>query len=174
MTQLWIFTIRLWDLHVAAHQIPDDIFVRADLLQLKQTLGMPFRGSVFECKLKSNKHLLSPTNIIPVERGLVWWIWVNNNSNYVISEHNGQWNHEPIDSGGIRKHFREDRAWPRFQFSFPKKTMIILLSFTPSKLFSDLKAPHQSSGYEFHFKIYGDTFEDLHIKCSMELLLWLH
>lgn len=55
-----------------------------------------------------------------------------------------QWN-RPFDSGGIRKHFREDPAWLQFQFSFPK-TMIILLNFTPSKLHSDLKAPQQSSG----------------------------
>lgn len=79
-----------------------------------------------------------------------------------------------FESGGIRKHFREDHAWPRFQFSYPPKTMIIFLSSTPSKLLSDLKAPHQSSGYDFHFKIYGDPFEALHIKCSTGLLLWLH
>lgn len=45
--------------------------------------------------MKWNKHVLSPADII------LRWIRVNNNSNYVTSEHNEQWNDGPF---WIRRH----------------------------------------------------------------------
>lgn len=127
ITRVWLFTVTLWEPDLAVRQIPDDILVCADFLHLHQTLGKRHFGkNVFAWKLKSNKHVLGPLTV------LVWWIRVNNNGNYVTSERDEQWM-SLFQSGGIRKHFTEDRAWPRFQFSYPPKTMIIFFEFHPIK-----------------------------------------
>lgn len=100
--------------------------------------GLGATITVFYCcgwSLNSNKPHFSFTETILVEReeaDLMTWIWVDNNGNDMNSEHTlqrtEQWNHRSFDLGRIRKHFREDPAWLRFQFSFPKPWLFFWIS----------------------------------------------
>lgn len=102
------------------------------------------------------------------------WIWVDNNRNDMNSEYIlYQLNNEIIglfDSGGIRKHFREDPAWLGFQLSFPQ-------NHDYSFEFHPIKTALRPRGTtamcracDLHLRIYGDTFEDLQIKCNIRTL----
>lgn len=122
-----LFTVTLWELDVAVRQIPDDILVCADFLHLNQTLGKRHFGEMFSHGNWNQTNMFWARLTV-----LVWWIRVNNHGNYVTSERDEQ-GKGLFQSGGIRKHFTEDRAWPRFQFSYPPKTMIIFFEFHPIK-----------------------------------------
>lgn len=169
LTRVWIFTVTLWELDAAVRQIPDDILVCADFLHLNQTLGKKaFRGNFFLMEIEIKQTCFRPD-------GQSWCGgsgWTIMATMWLLSATNNEWAFfNPEAYGSTSQKITLDHG---FSFHTPRKPWLFFLSFTPSKLLSDLKAPQQSSGYDFHFKIYGDPFEDLHIKCSAELLLWLH
>lgn len=129
-----------------------------------------------EIKQATFEPLTQTMKVVRGEADLMRWIWMGNDRSDMNSEHiwraqllAEQWNHRALWRRRHTEALQSDSAWPRFQFSFPQKTMIILLNFTPSKLRSDLQAPQQSCGSEICiWGFMGNMFEDLQIKCNIK------
>lgn len=129
--------------------------IKADTYGAISGAGLEAVITLFYCRgwsLKLNKPLLSSAETISAKQGeadLMRRIWADNNRNDMISEHKLQWlNNEIIGLLTQEAYGSTSEKIPLgYGFRFhSQKTMIILLSFTPSKLHSDRKAPRQSSG----------------------------